>query len=153
MKKIIVMVAVIVLSLTACGSSNVPEGADAKAWNAGNKVLQYLDEWEENGTQPNEEGIAAKIMRELNSTGVTDDLLIKSNKTSKEQYLTDMFYALYALGGFVKPRFYTGAVFSISSDGKSGTDEDYDNYYECKQKLVDLLGIEYTEDYTLLKKR
>ena len=152
MKKLFVIIVVIALALTACGS-NVPKGADAKAWNAGYKSLQYLDEWEENGTQPNKEGIAAKIMRELESTGVTDDLLIKSNKTSKEQYLNDMFYALYALGGFVKPRFYTGAVFAISADGKSGTDEDYEHYYECKQNLVDLLEIEYTEDYTLLKKR
>ena len=153
MKKIIVMVAVIVLALAACGSSNVPEGADAKAWNAGYKSLQYLDEWEDEKDDPNGNGIAAKIMKEIESSGVSVDLLMKQNRTEKEQYICDMFYALLYLGGFEKPNYYTGAVFSISSDGKSGTDEDYDNYYKCKQKLVDLLEIEYTEDYTLLKKR
>lgn len=141
------------LILTACGSSGVPKGADAKAWNAGNKALQYLDEWEDGKEDPNGDGIATKIMKQLDATGVTADLLMKQNRTEKEQYIHDMYYALFYLGGFEKPNYYTGAVFSVSADGKYGTDEDYDHYYECKKKLVDLLAIEYTEDYTLLEKR
>lgn len=152
MKKLIIIAVIGMLMLTACSGSNVPSGADAKAWNAGNKSLQYLDEWEEHGNLPNDEGIAAKIMRQADSLNMTTDFFLKDNKTEKEQYRLDMYNLLFAIAGFKKGKSYTGVIFDISEDGQRGTQEDYEHYYELKSKLVDLLQIDYTEDYTLLTK-
>ena len=153
MKKIIVMVIFVMLTLTACSGSNVPDGADTKAWNAGNKALQILDDWEDNGDNPNEDGIAVKIMKQVDSCGFSPELSMKNNKSEKEQYICDMYFILYDLGGFVKGKYYTGAVFNIDPDGKTGTEEDYERYYNAKEKLVEMLEIEYQEDYTILQRR
>ena len=152
MKKIILLICC-ALFLTACSSGNIPEGADARAWTAGNNVLQILDDWEDNGDNPNEDGIAVKIMKQVDSCGFFPELSMKNNKSEKEQYICDMYYLLYDLGGFVKGKYYTGAVLHIDPDGKTGTDEDYERYYNDKEKLVEMLGIEYQEDYTILQRR
>jgi len=141
-------------SLTACsGTYNIQKGADSKSWNAGYRSLQYLDEWEEQGNLPNESGIAAKIMQQANSIGFNADLFLKENKSDKEQYINDMYWTLFSIAGFEQGQYYTGAVFKISDDGQFGADKDYDNYYEAKKSLVDLLEIEYIENYKLLNKR